>query len=282
MSDKRFRMAVMHLWNRDQEIEKVFQNDLVKQDSHWPLSEYSSPNRIKYDYDPEKAAQLLDEMGYTERDSEGIRMNKDGEKLEFNVVSRNYAYWVQLYILLQSDLKKGGIKINLNSVDFATWVKTIGDRKFDFTISLYTGIPFPNPTSSLDSELADKKANNNVAGIKNPKIDELLKKYAEMTEMNDEAIGYIQQIDQILSEEAYFGYAFMKPYAARVIYWDRFGHPDSFNDYNFTGIIENWWFDKEKSDEIDKFLAGDESIKFERESLVSDYWKVKPDSYNPK
>ena len=67
-----------------------------------------------------------------------------------------------------------------------------------------------------------------------------------------------------------------------LIYWDRFGKPDSFNTYTGLGMIANWWIDKEKSATIDKFLAGDDSIKFERESLVSDYWKVKPDSYNPK
>ena len=221
-------------------------------------------------------------MGYTERDSEGTRMNKDGEKLEFDAIARNYGTWIQEYVLLQSDLKKGGIKINLNSVDFATWVKAMDDLKYTFTISAYTSDPFPNPRSSFHSSLADRKGNNNIAGIKNPKIDELIDKYEKNTEMNDEAISYVQQIDQIISEEAYFGYAYVSPYSNRIAYWDRFGHPDSFSDYVSINLIDNWWNDKEKSATIDKFLAGDESIKLERESLVSDNWGVKPDYYDPK
>ena len=68
----------------------------------------------------------------------------------------------------------------------------------------------------LIQNLLTKKQTITLQELKTLKYDELLKKYAEMTEMNDEAIGYIQQIDQILSEEAYFGYAFMRPYAARA------------------------------------------------------------------
>jgi len=281
LDDKKFRMAIMHLWNRDLIIEKIYRNDRAKEKSYWPLSKYSSPNLVTYNYDPDKANALLDEMGFTERDEDGTRMNAEGIKLEFSVPSRNYGDWVLMYTLLQSDLKNGGIKINLNSVDFSEWVRIIDDRQFDFTIQLWGGISYPNPISSLHSSIAEAKGSNNTSGIKNPSIDKLIEDYNNETDLQKQP-AYIQQIDQLLSEEAYFAYGFVSPYSLRFLYWDIFDYPDTMGSHSSTSMISYWWIDPDKKAQTDKFLGGDITVTMDTESLVNDFWNLKPDDYTPK
>jgi len=281
LDDKRFREAVMHLWNRDLMIEKLFRNDMVKSHSYWPLGKYSDSNPTEYNFDPEKANALLDEMGYTERDSDGTRMNAEGIKLEFNVPSRNYSSWIQMYVLFQSDLKAGGIKINLNPIDFAEWVKSVTSREFDITIESFTTDIFPDPRLSLHSDMAEGIGTDNDSGIKDPNIDNLIDAYDAELDLNKQP-GYLQQIDKILNDEVYFGFAYANPYSSRFIYWDIFAYPDTMGSNVSVSPTSYWWIDPDKKSQVDKFLGGDITVTMDAESLIVDPWNIKPKDYDPK
>ena len=47
-----------------------------------------NPNQEGFDYNPEKAKQMLDEAGYKDTDGDGLRENKDGSKLSINFAAR--------------------------------------------------------------------------------------------------------------------------------------------------------------------------------------------------
>jgi len=86
--DRRVRIAMSHAVNRE-EINELVNDGLGTPRQYSPVS--VSPNyheelsRAYVEYDPDKARQLLDEAGYTEVDSEGFRLHKDGsgETLSF-------------------------------------------------------------------------------------------------------------------------------------------------------------------------------------------------------
>lgn len=83
--DKRFRIALSHAINRE-EINQLAYLGLAGEPSQVvPLKEspyYSEKLAKAYvEYDPDKANQLLDEMGLTKRDKEGFRLRPDGERL---------------------------------------------------------------------------------------------------------------------------------------------------------------------------------------------------------
>jgi len=273
LDDKRFRQAVYHLWNRDQVIEKIYLNDSVKQTSFWPLSRYKSPNLVEYDYNPEKAAKILDEMGYTERDENGIRMNAEGVKLEFNAIMRNYGTWPQMNTLLQSDLKDGGIQMNMNVVDFAEWVRVVESRQYDLSFIGYTESTYPDPRGSLHSSVAETPGSSNDTAISDPRIDKLIEQYELETDLNKQP-GYLQQIDQIINDEVYLAFAWVAPYSSRYIYWDIFAYPPTLG-----GSLDYWWIDPDKKSQVDKFLGGDTTVTMETEPLIFDYYNLKPSDF---
>ena len=51
---------------------------------HWQV-----PPGDEVTYDPEKAKQILDDAGYTDRDGDGVREDAEGKKLDFRFVTLN-------------------------------------------------------------------------------------------------------------------------------------------------------------------------------------------------
>ena len=88
VSDRRFRIALSHAIDRDALNEASFFGiGQPRQVSPPPTSEYySSEYEEAYiSYDVEMANRLLDEMGLTERNNQGVRLRPDGDALELSV-----------------------------------------------------------------------------------------------------------------------------------------------------------------------------------------------------
>ena len=69
-------------------------------------------------YNPERAKSLLAEAGWTDSNNDGI-LDKDGRNLELDFVVYNSRAELPLYAeAVQSDLKKLGFDIKINTVDY--------------------------------------------------------------------------------------------------------------------------------------------------------------------
>ncbi|GAH46746.1 unnamed protein product, partial [marine sediment metagenome] len=85
--DKRFRHALSLAINRDDINESIFFGKAVPRQHTWhPDFPFPIPYKLKKEwaeayaqYDPEKANQLLDEMGLVKRAKDGFRLGPDGE-----------------------------------------------------------------------------------------------------------------------------------------------------------------------------------------------------------
>ena len=88
-SNLKFRRAMAHMLDKRTWIENQlygFGTELWS-----PLSpastEFYNPNVTKYPYDPERAGELLDELGYKDRDGDKIREDPDGNPIEFVILT---------------------------------------------------------------------------------------------------------------------------------------------------------------------------------------------------
>jgi peptide/nickel transport system substrate-binding protein len=84
LEDRRFRIALSHAMNRDAVNEiAYFGIGEPRQLAPPPMSDYYSESYAKayIKYDPDKANQILDGIGLTERTATGIRIRSDGEPL---------------------------------------------------------------------------------------------------------------------------------------------------------------------------------------------------------
>jgi peptide/nickel transport system substrate-binding protein len=110
-----FRVALSYAIDREQIKESVFlglgearQAVPAPWHPYYPGDEYA----YKYtEYDPDMANELLDGIGLTQRDSEGFRLNKDGQpfSIEISVVPA-FANWPDVAQLVAADWQAVGVR----------------------------------------------------------------------------------------------------------------------------------------------------------------------------
>lgn len=125
INDVRFRQALSLAIDRDEIINTIFlgfgtpgQASLLK-GSKYSKDEY---DEVCAEYDPEKANELLDEMGLDKRDKDGFRLRADGKRLtipiEYFEVNRYVGPATEMVIQYWRDI---GIEATMKLIEDALW-----------------------------------------------------------------------------------------------------------------------------------------------------------------
>lgn len=270
--DIRMRKAFAMLWNREQLIEKLFYNEYIPLRSTFPGSIYSNPENFRIDFNPVMANRLLDEAGWSERDLEGVRI-KNGEKLEIDFAILQSEE--KIFTPYQDDLRRAGIKLNLKISDQNSIYKMGDERRFKMIYESWSQGIFPNPESMQHSKNALKDGTANTPGTSDPRVDELIEKYNYETDP-EKRIAYLQEMDKILSEIVHWSYSWYIPHAARLVYWNKFGKPDSYLPRvgDWMSIIPIWWYDKDLAKQLEDAKLN-KKIYFDKGSNYIDYYIAK-------
>lgn len=242
LNDVRVRKALAYLYNRPVFMEKLFFNEYLDMNSYFPGSPYENPNNEKISYDPEKAAQLLAEAGWTARNAHGVLVR---ENLPFTLTLLYFSKPSERHLtIFQEDLKKAGIELNLKLLDASAMFKLIDERNFDLANMAWNALIFPNPESEYHSKYADMDQTNNITGVKVPRIDEILDAYPLMFNLNDR-IQALQELDGLVYNEHPYILNWYGPYS-RILYWNRFGMPEGYVTKfgNHEDILMLWWYDQ--------------------------------------
>ncbi|WP_083516116.1 ABC transporter substrate-binding protein [Alicyclobacillus sendaiensis] len=152
-----------------------------------------------------KAEQLLQAAGF-KKDKNGIYA-KGGKELSFNLeVVSGWSDWDEDCLLIQQDLAKIGIKVNIEQVTFGTYYSNIAPTasahgvipgKYDLAIS-WTN---EGPTPYLQYyDLLDSNGSFNVEGFHDPQVDKLLNAFAQTTDLAEQK-KIMYQIERIAAEK---------------------------------------------------------------------------------
>jgi peptide/nickel transport system substrate-binding protein len=94
--------------------------------------EYGTP------YDPDKARQLLAELGWEDTDGDGIR-EKDGQKASFGMWSYSgYAYVIRSLEILQQNFLDVGIEITIKQSDWGAFYPSLKKDSLDMDLMRWT------------------------------------------------------------------------------------------------------------------------------------------------
>lgn len=80
------------------------------------------------DYDPDTADALLDELGLTERDSDGYRLRSDGETLEILITTPLFATDIKTVELVADNWKDIGIKVTIEVIERSAYLERAGSN----------------------------------------------------------------------------------------------------------------------------------------------------------
>lgn len=179
--DAKVRQALMYALDRQAIVDNIYFGYAevaigTLPTASWAANPEGIEPDLRYDYDPDKANQLLDEAGWL-AGSDGIR-EKDGQRMSFDmygISGNNIA--VQSLQAMQEYWKAVGIEMTPQPEPFQQLVSRITET-FDFEIFLVGFSWDATPDQSSMWACDSYKAGFNMVKYCNPEVDDLLKQAA--------------------------------------------------------------------------------------------------------
>ncbi len=187
-----------------------------------------------------QAVELLKAAGYDFVDGKMTNL-KSGEPLEFEILSNsaNGTTFTKVMLPFIENLRKIGIKAVFRNVEVNIFKNRLDNFDFDMAIVSFgvSQLPGNEQREYWGSQSADIKGSNNLIGIKNPVVDDIIQKLVSAQE-KDDYITAVRALDRVLLSENYMIFQWYSPYQ-RISHWDKFGQPQTDIKVGFQPF--SWW-----------------------------------------
>lgn len=198
-NDVKVRQAINYAINKEAIIDGILQGTGELANSPLPPIVWGhNPNVKNYEYDPEKAKQLLKEAGYA-----------DGFDLTYTIPESGSGMQQPqaMAASIQSDLAAVGINVEIQTVEWGTYIDQVfvpaEESEMDMHQMSWIG-DNGDPDNFLYILLSGEQwptAGFNDAYYKNDRVDELLAK-ARVTNDKEERTAMYEEVQEIVMEEA--------------------------------------------------------------------------------
>jgi ABC-type transport system substrate-binding protein len=172
-NNEKIRQAVAYAINREDIIKNLLRDQAKLAHSILPEESWAYSSGTKYNYDPAKAKQLLQEAGYK------------GEVIKFKYASNNFAV-SQYSQVVQNSLKEIGLNVEIETVDPNALRDQLKNGQFQLNTGRWIGgnqdpIFFKDLFAS--TEFPDRKENGrNRARYSNPEFDKIIQEAIDNTD----------------------------------------------------------------------------------------------------
>ena len=192
-ADEKVRQAFARGIDVDTAVDQIFFGQFPRA---WSILGSTTPGydaslEGAHPFDQDAANALLDEAGWTERDSDGIRM-KDGERLSVRWIA-----WTPvpddrtaLANAIQSDLKEIGFEVVREVLEPGAYNEQYGPKTFDLTDWGFSGVDPDFLRSHLHTD-----GFQNASQVADPEVDELLEQAVASSDQ-DERNGIYTQLQE--------------------------------------------------------------------------------------
>ncbi|MBX2883219.1 MAG: extracellular solute-binding protein [Granulosicoccus sp.] len=211
-----------------------------------PVTDGSGRNRRQM----REALALFNESGWQLEDGKLMKENQQ-MALELLLVSPDSQRVAAPFI---QNMTKAGIDATVRIVDSAQYQVRVDDFDFDLISARLNFFPPPGPElrSYYGSAAADERGSANMAGIKNPVVDQLIEQIV-MAESLEQLQVTTRALDRVLLWNNYVIPQFYNS-EHRIAYWNRFGKPDTlpkYVSYQGSGFPTGWWIEPELDSKLD-------------------------------
>jgi peptide/nickel transport system substrate-binding protein len=173
--DKRFRQAMAYAINKQEIIDGVLLGlGRVAQGPYKPGTWWYKPEVKTYPFDPARASALLAELGWREKNSNGLLL-KDGKPLGFTIMTnQGNSVRQQTGEIIQRRLRAIGIDAKLQVVDWAAFINTFIRKRQYEAIILGWGLGLDPDQYDIWASTQTGPDQLNHISYKNPEVDALL------------------------------------------------------------------------------------------------------------
>ncbi|MGJ3265650.1 MAG: extracellular solute-binding protein [Salinarimonas sp.] len=192
-----------------------------------------------------EADRLLREAGWIVEG--GRRVSADtGEPFEIELLLDQPSH--ERYALPYAQaLERLGIRLAVRIVDSPQYQNRLRSFDFDLVTHLWgqSISPGNEQRDMWGSRAADVAGSDNIAGIRNPVVDELIERLVR-AETREELVATTRALDRVLLHNDY-----VIPHwylgEQRTARWNRFSHPEPMPRYAASAFPTIWWYDEEKA-----------------------------------
>jgi len=202
LDDKRFRQAILYALDREFIRDRIwFGLGRVATGPINSVTKYYDADVKRYDYDPEKAVALLDEMG--------LEPNGDGVRASVKFLPLPYGEtWHRLAEYVKQALGKIGVEVVLENTDAAGWGKREANWDFDITTNFLYQYADPSIGVSrtyVSSNIRKGVMFSNTMGYSNPEVDALFEAGAKEVDPDKRQEDY-SKMQKLVVEDAPVGW----------------------------------------------------------------------------
>ena len=242
--DKRVRQAMTHMTPRQSMVENLLfgLGEPVESPIHKFRPEYNQDLR-SYEYDVDKALDLLAEAGWDDTDDDGI-LDKviDGKKTPFKfefIVNSGNQIRKDIALVLQNELQDIGIICEVRELDWSIFLDKVTKKRDFAAITLGWsgggGVAFPPDNYSVWHSSQIEGGGFNFIGFSNSEVDQILEEYRGEFDL-EKRISLYPRYQEILHEEQ--PYTFLWKSRGVTAYSKRFR---GVNWYPGGPAFQEWW-----------------------------------------
>ncbi|HKL13756.1 MAG TPA: ABC transporter substrate-binding protein [Halanaerobiales bacterium] len=129
LQDKIVRQALAYGFKKDIIIQILDGYGVIANGAIPPSSWGYTDEVNKYEYNPQKAMQMLKEAGYVDRDGDGVRENEAGQELKFELNTTSQDIRVEISEIFQEFMKQIGVGVDVQLMEFNALVDLLVESK---------------------------------------------------------------------------------------------------------------------------------------------------------
>ena len=186
-----FRQALSYMVPREAIVERVLNgNGFLGISMLLPSMQWFNPDVTIYDYNPERAAELLAESGFDMDRTLRLTTSEDAARM-------------QIAEILAFEFGQLGVDVQVEIMEAASFLTRIQQTDdYDLIISGWSGQLDPDRASIRQFHSDPAYGTANYANYSNPRVDELLLQGAATDPTSQESIDIYQEVQQIVVDEA--------------------------------------------------------------------------------
>jgi peptide/nickel transport system substrate-binding protein len=209
-SDRQVRLAMTSLLDKQALIQHLLKGsgEMIT-GPFYIYGKENNPDIKPWPYDPNKAAQLLDEAGWKDSDGDGIR-DKNGISFRFKFsYSADYLLYQNLASILKDSAAKLGIEVIPDPVEWSILINRLSDRKFESVVMGWGGQIVEDQYQIFHSSQIGNRGSNYV-GFKNAEADRLLEDIRQTID-DEKRIELSRKLHSLLHYEQPYTFLFTRP-----------------------------------------------------------------------
>ena len=212
LRDPNIRYGLAHAMNFDRVIDTVLRGDYSRLPTfQLGFGDYDNRAIKPRPFDLEKADEYFRAAGFTARGADGIRVDKDGQRLSLRVTYGDTPHTPRL-VVLQEEAKKAGVELELQLLDRSNSFKQMREKKHQIAWMTWnsTGLS-PRYWEFFHSVNANKTQTNNIVNHADPVMDELIMTYRASAQA-DERVALARRLEQMVHDSGVVIPTFQVPY----------------------------------------------------------------------